>query len=110
MADWWPYIVVMVFLGAYPVLAALLWIAGAAAFSFFREGDRADEGFYALDHAPRIAVLIAAYDEELTIARTLRDVMALDWPDLEVLVVDDGSTDRTAEIVRGFASIRACGC
>ena len=75
---------------------ALLWIAGAAAFSFFREGDRADEDFYALEHRPRISVLIAAYDEELTIGRTLEAVMALDWPDLEVLVVDDGSTDRTA--------------
>ena len=103
MADWWPYIVAMVFLGTYPVLGALLWIAGAAAFSFFREGDRADDDFYALEHRPRISVLIPAYDEELTIGRTLEAVMALDWPDLEVLVVDDGSTDRTPDIVREYA-------
>ena len=44
MEQWLPYIVVMAFLGTYPVLGALLWIAGAAAFSYFREGDRADEG------------------------------------------------------------------
>jgi hypothetical protein len=37
MRDWWPYILAMVFLGTDPVLAALLWIAGAAAFSYFRE-------------------------------------------------------------------------
>jgi cellulose synthase/poly-beta-1,6-N-acetylglucosamine synthase-like glycosyltransferase len=103
MAHWWPYIVAMVFLGTYPVLGALLWIAGAAAFSFFGEGDRADEDFYALEHRPRISILIAAYDEEPTIARTLEAVTALDWPDLEVLVVDDGSTDRTADIVRQYA-------
>ena len=80
MADWWPYIAAMVFLGIYPVLGALLWIAGAAAFSFFREGDRADEDFYVLATQPRISVLIAAYDEELTIGRTLEAVMALEWP------------------------------
>ena len=96
MSDSWPYIAVMVFLGVYPVLGALLWIAGAAAFSFFREGTRADERFYELEQQPRVAVLIAAFDEELTIGRTLEAVMELEWPDLEVLVVDDGSTDRTA--------------
>ena len=102
MSDTWPYIAVMVFLGVYPVLGALLWIAGAAAFSFFREGTRADERFYALQRLPRVAVLIAAFDEELTIGRTLEAVMALEWPDLEVLVVDDGSTDRTSDIVREY--------
>ena len=76
MSDSWPYIAVMVFLGVYPVLGALLWIAGAAAFSFFREGARADERFYALDPPPRVAVLIAAFDEDLTIGRTLRPTAA----------------------------------
>jgi hypothetical protein len=39
MRDWWVYTLAMVFLGTYPVAGALLWIAGAAAFSYFREGD-----------------------------------------------------------------------
>jgi poly-beta-1,6-N-acetyl-D-glucosamine synthase len=99
----WPYLAAMVFLGTYPVLLSLLWIAGSAAFSFFREGGRADERFYELDRLPRVSVLIAAFDEELTIGRTLEAVMALDWPDLEVVVVDDGSTDRTADIVAHYA-------
>ena len=60
-----------------------------------------------LESRPRISVLIAAYDEELTIGRTLEAVMALEWPDLEVLVVDDGSTDRTAEIVAATSATRA---
>jgi biofilm PGA synthesis N-glycosyltransferase PgaC len=102
MGSWWPYIITMVFLGTYPVVGALLWIAGAAAFSYFREGDRADEAFYELERRPRVSVLIAAFDEELTIGRTLEAVTALDWPDLEVLVVDDGSQDRTGEIVREY--------
>ena len=78
----WPYLAAMLFLGTYPVVLALVWIAGSAAFSFFREGARADERFYELRHPPRVSVLIAAFDEELTIGATLAAVMALDWPDL----------------------------
>jgi biofilm PGA synthesis N-glycosyltransferase PgaC len=47
-----------------------------------------------------VSVLLAAYNEERVIARTLRTVLASDFPIREVVVVDDGSTDRTAAIVR----------
>lgn len=53
---------------------------------------------------PAVSVLIAAYNEEPVIARTVRSALASDYPDLEVLVVDDGSTDGTAAAVAdGFA-------
>jgi biofilm PGA synthesis N-glycosyltransferase PgaC len=45
---------------------------------------------------PPVAVLIAAYNEELVIARTLETVLASDYPVEQVVVVDDGSTDATS--------------
>ncbi len=48
---------------------------------------------------PPVAVLIAAYDEELVIGRTLETVLASDYPVEQVIVVDDGSTDATADRV-----------
>ncbi len=48
---------------------------------------------------PSVSVLIAAFNEEKVIARTIRSVLANDWPGLEVLVVDDGSGDGTSEAV-----------
>jgi glycosyltransferase involved in cell wall biosynthesis len=48
---------------------------------------------------PLVSVCIPAYDEAATIEAVLRRVAALPFP-LEILVVDDGSLDRTAEIVR----------
>ena len=47
---------------------------------------------------PRVAVLIPAYDEEAVIVRTIRSVLNSDYQNLHVIVIDDGSTDRTAEV------------
>jgi cellulose synthase/poly-beta-1,6-N-acetylglucosamine synthase-like glycosyltransferase/spore germination protein YaaH/peptidoglycan/xylan/chitin deacetylase (PgdA/CDA1 family) len=52
---------------------------------------------------PPVLVLIPAYNEEKVIGRTLQTVMASDYPCFRVLVVDDGSTDGTADVVREFA-------
>ncbi|MEV4732243.1 glycosyltransferase [Saccharopolyspora sp. NPDC049426] len=46
----------------------------------------------------RVGVIVPAYNEQAGIASTVRTILASDHP-VEVIVVDDGSTDRTAEIV-----------
>ena len=50
-----------------------------------------------------ISVLIPARNEEANIAEAVRCVLASRYVELELLVLDDGSADRTAEIVRGLA-------
>jgi cellulose synthase/poly-beta-1,6-N-acetylglucosamine synthase-like glycosyltransferase/peptidoglycan/xylan/chitin deacetylase (PgdA/CDA1 family) len=52
---------------------------------------------------PQVAVIIPAYNEAVGIARTIRSVAASRYPDLEIVVVDDGSTDATASIVARLA-------
>lgn len=47
---------------------------------------------------PSISVVICAYNAEATLDECLRHTCALEYPGLEIMVVDDGSTDRTAEI------------
>jgi cellulose synthase/poly-beta-1,6-N-acetylglucosamine synthase-like glycosyltransferase/peptidoglycan/xylan/chitin deacetylase (PgdA/CDA1 family)/spore germination protein YaaH len=49
---------------------------------------------------PSVAVVIPAYNERRVILPTVRSVLASDLPDLTLLVVDDGSSDGTAELVR----------
>ena len=54
--------------------------------------------------APLISVIIPARNEEHTIGKCLHSLLNQDYPDFEVIVVDDRSTDRTAAIVSEFAA------
>jgi cellulose synthase/poly-beta-1,6-N-acetylglucosamine synthase-like glycosyltransferase len=56
-----------------------------------------------LDRRPRVSIVVAAHNEEEVIERNLLSLVELPWPDLEIIVVDDGSTDRTAELAQPFA-------
>src|SRR6202035_4960436 len=49
---------------------------------------------------PRVAVLIPSYNEEKVIVRTIRSVLNSDYENLRVIVIDDVSNDRTAEVAR----------
>ncbi|MHB1241703.1 MAG: glycosyltransferase family 2 protein, partial [Gammaproteobacteria bacterium] len=91
------YLVALVFFAVYPILTSVVWMTTSFFFWFRREKD--SPPLAALESAPLVSVLIAAHDEEQVIGRALDAACALDYPSFEVVVVDDGSTDRTASIV-----------
>lgn len=53
---------------------------------------------------PLVSILISAYNAEQWLGDTLESAVAQTWPRKEVILVDDGSTDRTGEIARRFTS------
>jgi len=61
-------------------------------------GLRPDEGL------PLISVLVSARDEAEKMPPALRSLLALDYPNYEVVIVDDRSTDATPQILREFAA------
>jgi glycosyltransferase involved in cell wall biosynthesis len=53
---------------------------------------------------PLVSIIIPAYNSERWIEYTLDSAVAQTWPNKEIIVVNDGSTDRTADVVRRYAS------
>ncbi len=59
-----------------------------------------------LPEAPFVSVIVCSYNGGKTLAACLDSLSKLDYPDYEVILVDDGSTDNTAETAEQFPHVR----
>ena len=96
-------------LGDVLMTGRLIFIGAAAVYDRVREkilGRPAE----VISYKPKVAVLIPAYNEEKVIERTVRAALNSNYPNLRVIVIDDGSKDRTLEVARAaFAEEEAAG-
>ncbi|MFM7069969.1 MAG: glycosyltransferase, partial [Actinomycetes bacterium] len=101
------------FLMLFPVVVAVLAVDSARRFAIDRRGistARIEPTLEDLGRAeerwPEITVVVPAHNEAASIVRTVRAALDLRWPQLRVLVVDDGSSDGTAAVVEAIADRR----
>jgi poly-beta-1,6-N-acetyl-D-glucosamine synthase len=87
--------VILAFVALYPVCTAALWVAGGVLFRLTDEPEEAQEppGGW-----PGVTMLIPAYNEEKVIGVCVAAALAVDYPELEVVVLDDGSADETERV------------
>lgn len=55
---------------------------------------------------PLVSVIIPVYNGAKTLARALRSITEQDCPDVEVVIVDDGSTDNIEQVIAAFPALR----
>ena len=70
-----------------------------AVYSKYREDIQQEPAVY-----PSVSVLVPAYNEEKVIARTIEGLLENDYPGKEIIVIDDGSKDKTLEIANRYKS------
>lgn len=97
------------FLAIFPVLIAALSVNSSRMFLLNRfrvETERINPHFNELELAkktwPTISVVIPARDEEDSIEHTVRAASKLFWPKIEIIVVNDGSVDKTEAILESL--------
>jgi glycosyltransferase involved in cell wall biosynthesis len=56
--------------------------------------------------APRVSVIVPVYNGERFLAETIDSILAQTYPSCELIVVDDGSTDRTRAIASSYPSVQ----
>ena len=89
------FVVMVFFVGDVLMSARLILVGILAIIDRLRKHREPTPGF-----TPPVAVLVPAYNEETVIVRTVRSVLNSSYPNLHVVVIDDGSSDRTAEVAR----------
>ncbi len=92
------FIAIVFFVGDLLMTGRLLFIGAFATYDRLRPL-RTDMAA-AAQYTPRIAVLIPAYNEEKVIERTIRAALRSSYRNLRVIVIDDGSKDRTLQVAR----------
>ena len=97
-------------LAVFGVLFILGWLSRHAAIMRESKNSHTLDGNYPVSDSltGRISVLVAAKDEEHNIGKCLDSLVQQDYPDFEVIVVNDRSTDRTGEIIDSYASQYDC--
>lgn len=95
------YEVALIFFAAYPIVTGILWMTTTLFFRARWERDRKDPPA-PLEAFPKVSILISAHNEERVLARAIEACRAIDYPDYEIVVVDDGSSDRTLAEIRRF--------
>ncbi len=94
------------FLWALAAGSLIPWLVAAVAFAISRFNPPRLLALPADGPVPRLTVIAPACNEEETVDAAMKTLLAVDYPDLEIIAVDDRSTDRTGSILDALSNSR----
>jgi biofilm PGA synthesis N-glycosyltransferase PgaC len=91
----------------YPLFMSILWMTGSLYYYFYRERREhllPSEPPQMLQ-TPPVSFIVPCHNEALNIQETLQSLLNQDYPDFEIIAVNDASTDNTGDILEGIALV-----
>lgn len=84
----------------YPAVMAMLWVFGALLFYFSNER----KGALPLEKMPFVSILMPAHNESSILYPVIEQMVELNYPNYEIIIINDGSSDDTAEVIRNLTA------
>src|SRR5262245_40507417 len=84
----------------YPFVMAWYWMSGGILYQVIRgRHEPRPEEVPTLEAYPPVSILLPCHNEEANAEETIVVLDAIEYPDFEIIAINDGSTDRTAAIL-----------
>lgn len=92
-------LLISLFVFWYPLVMSTFWIIGGILFYYRRE----KKPSLPLIETPMVSILVPCYNEEETIENTIKKLHKLNYPNYEIIAINDGSKDNTYEVLEALA-------
>lgn len=92
------------FVYSYPLLMSFVWIFGAILYYLKWERDDVDIQTPVLREYPLVSIIVPCYNESDHIIEVIEHLYGLDYPNTEIIAINDGSQDDTAEVLISLLS------
>lgn len=91
------------FIFYYPLFMSFLWMIGAFIFYWSERQEPPYDQPAELEEYPKVAILIPCFNEGENAYETVSHALKLNYPNFEVIAINDGSSDHTAEVLNRIA-------
>jgi biofilm PGA synthesis N-glycosyltransferase PgaC len=95
------YKLALLFFAVYPITTSITWVISTLIY-YYRRENKPDKSFYEVNEKPFVSILVPCFYEEQNLFPTLASLTNLNYSNYEVIVIDDGSRDKTWKVARRF--------
>ena len=82
----------------YPAIMSVAWVVGGIMFYICNERKKP----LPLYETPMVSILVPCFNEAETIEKTVNELSKIQYPNYEIIAINDGSSDNTSEVVNGL--------
>lgn len=88
----------------YPAMMAMMWVLGSLIFYYSNERKRTLK----LESTPFVSILMPAHNEGAVLIPVVEQMTKLNYPAYEIILINDGSSDDTAQVMKALAQKYSC--